>query len=611
MRSPRSRRRTGSTLTAITAVASMAWLLPVGCGSDDTPAGTDASSTPDARVDAPPAQDGGKDAAKDAGATDAGHDAAIDSPIDAPADAAIDSPIDAKPDAPADAAADADAAPLPCTDVDGDGYGAGGGCLGPDCDDTNPFVNPGRQELADDGLDNDCAGGNLTAAAGPGVYVNNALGGGCSDSAFGHGSKTTPYCSIELATIEAQSAGGNRNIFVAKGTYPHIVGFAANMNLYGGYDAAAWTYDPIANETIIGDSDYLDSLDSTTCRNGPGCSAQCVCVDYDGWVSINSAAASVFQGFTIRGGKRNGPLFGLTINSSAQVTVAYSKITAGQGIQTVTVQIPGTATNVLLYKNVITGGTPTSSSAFGVNNLGVATLFGNRIGAGPGSPTSFATAVQNYKKMTLIANVINAGDDGANTPTSAGFYNNVLQGVPATAVVLNNAIFGGRGSDSSIGLLNAGVASIVDNVLGGRLSTPATWGQQPVTESDAFLVAFSATTKLHANTLFTPIYAGEPSPPNTAAKRHAMHDPQLAKFLETPAELNTCDWTGCQSTGGNVTVDPTFVAAPTDFHIPGTSACKGAGIDVSPYLPIGPGRVDIDGTLRPAGGWDIGIDEIP
>src|SRR5262245_46012936 len=39
-------------------------------------------------------------------------------------------------------AADAADAPLPCLDKDGDGYGVGAGCLGPDCDDENPLVNP-------------------------------------------------------------------------------------------------------------------------------------------------------------------------------------------------------------------------------------------------------------------------------------------------------------------------------------------------------------------------------------------------------------------------------------------------------------------------------------
>ena len=45
--------------------------------------------------------------------------------------------------------------PTECVDNDGDGYGTGEGCLGPDCDDSNADINPGETEICD-GLDNDC-----------------------------------------------------------------------------------------------------------------------------------------------------------------------------------------------------------------------------------------------------------------------------------------------------------------------------------------------------------------------------------------------------------------------------------------------------------------------
>ncbi len=49
-----------------------------------------------------------------------------------------------------------------CIDNDGDGYGVGAGCLGRDCDDSNPLINPGRLELCGNGLDDDCLGGDET-----------------------------------------------------------------------------------------------------------------------------------------------------------------------------------------------------------------------------------------------------------------------------------------------------------------------------------------------------------------------------------------------------------------------------------------------------------------
>ncbi len=45
-----------------------------------------------------------------------------------------------------------------CVDQDGDRYGDGEGCLGPDCDDTNPDINPRAQEVCGNGVDEDCDG---------------------------------------------------------------------------------------------------------------------------------------------------------------------------------------------------------------------------------------------------------------------------------------------------------------------------------------------------------------------------------------------------------------------------------------------------------------------
>lgn len=63
--------------------------------------------------------------------------------------------------------------PQSCSDADGDGYGVGGACKGPDCDDSNPAVYPGAKETCGNGIDEDCDGKDE-----PCEYCNDADGDG-------------------------------------------------------------------------------------------------------------------------------------------------------------------------------------------------------------------------------------------------------------------------------------------------------------------------------------------------------------------------------------------------------------------------------------------------
>ena len=93
-----------------------------------------------------PGNDGGM---SDSGAGGAPPDVAVDTtvvdtgvdrgPDRAPDTGTGDTKIDTnKPDVKTDAADGGDGGMVNCIDLDGDGYGVGTGCLGPDCDDTNP-----------------------------------------------------------------------------------------------------------------------------------------------------------------------------------------------------------------------------------------------------------------------------------------------------------------------------------------------------------------------------------------------------------------------------------------------------------------------------------------
>jgi hypothetical protein len=75
-----------------------------------------------------------------------------------------------------------------CEDADGDGFGEGAGCVGPDCDDADAAINPNAEEVCGDGDDNDCEGGdetcpeNCTDGDGDGYGVGaDCLGPDCND----------------------------------------------------------------------------------------------------------------------------------------------------------------------------------------------------------------------------------------------------------------------------------------------------------------------------------------------------------------------------------------------------------------------------------------------
>lgn len=69
-----------------------------------------------------------------------------------------------------------------CSDNDGDGYGVGTGCLGPDCDDTDVSINPAAGEVCD-GVDNNCDGEvDESGASGEITWYVDADGDGWGDT---------------------------------------------------------------------------------------------------------------------------------------------------------------------------------------------------------------------------------------------------------------------------------------------------------------------------------------------------------------------------------------------------------------------------------------------
>ena len=79
-------------------------------------------------------------------------------------------------------------------DMDGDGYSPADG----DCDDENPDVNPGEEEVPYDGLDNDCEGGDELDADGDGHDADWFGGTDCNDEDAGINPDATEVCGDEV-----------------------------------------------------------------------------------------------------------------------------------------------------------------------------------------------------------------------------------------------------------------------------------------------------------------------------------------------------------------------------------------------------------------------------
>ena len=268
-------------------------------------------------------------------------------------------------------------------------------------------------------------------------------------------------------------------------------------------------------------------------------------------------------------------------------------------MQNVVVRIQPTATDVWLLYDEITGGTPETSTVFAVNNLGSATLFGNVISMGPGATNSYGAAVQNYGEMRLSANVLNPGDQGANMGASYGLINLVANGTSkGTAYAVNNVIYAGRGKARSRGVFSGSPLTLVNNVIGDRTEIAVDWSKRPQNNAIPLDVGFASKTWLRNNVFSQMIYSDEPSPPNALANRHLfVHSAQSATYVDDIAIVNTCTWTGCQSTGGN---------------LPSGSALINAGTPTTTWITGGLGHLSVDEKLRPLGGaWDIGINEGP
>lgn len=442
---------------------------------------------------------------------------------------------------------------------------------GDDCDDADPLVHAGMVELADDGIDNDCSGGDLAAATASGVYVD--AGAAC---AAGAGTIAAPFCAIGPAITYAQTHALHQ-IFVTAGTYlagaDQSLTVPAGVSIRGGYDASftAHTGSPTALGELTG------TCSSSSCAR----------------VTVNVLGDTVLQDVAIRLALTSGfTNKGLVVTGSGTFVLADSEVAhhdPSAGSHAFTLVELGSGVTSWLLRNDIGGyaadGTGTS---YGINNAGTARLVGNVLYV---ASSSSRYTVNSTGALEASANVFN----GPTTGSGSGINRGVNCNVAPRCALYGNVIYPGSSGISYTVYTTNTPTYLFDNVIvaegniatGVRLDNPGSGSPEWV---------------LAGNDL----YAGKSSISRLATVSYVD--------LNTAAAVNGCSAQGCASSVGNLSASPAFVRPAEDprlgdWHLTATSPCLGAGVDPGALDLFGLYRLDLDGQPRPLGGFDCGADE--
>ena len=572
------------------------------------------------------------------------------------------------------------------TDQDGDGYPGTEAevCAGDrlpagtfpesdDCDDTDPLTHPGATELPDDGVDQDCVGGDFEASDDNGVFVDAATGLDTNP-----GTMAQPVLTITKGVLVSESAKADLNVYIAQGTYDEDV--VTSVSLFGGYESTGWTRDIDANTTTI---------------QG---------VAEDVVILVSDGSTLVLEGLTVYGVDGSATSIGLSIGSESDVLLVRNAIHAGQATGTSMavnatlsqviasdnefVAGPSATTNMVFnlalgslldYNNTLRTLASPGSEQFGYNIvLAFCEIHGSTLDLEDGNGfyginlTSGKLVVRDLE-MTLgqasaghsfgmlVASGV-AEIDGfhleSGTAAAGGTFG--IYGATTNLRLANSQLFPGEAtSDVSFGVYYSGgapngILHLANNVVvaGDATNESTAVRADPVSPVLLFntLIAGQAnmTTGVAINLtganfenavlIDNTIEIGQAVTQSHVIDLQGFSSQPLmvlqsnnlrgtspdcllnvgADCITTISGLNNCDWDGCKSAGDNQNSDPLFVdPASNDFHLQGASPLIDAGANPLPYLDPslenGLGDLlwyDFESDPRPDGsGWDIGADQ--
>lgn len=470
---------------------------------------------------------------------------------------------------------------------------------GNDCDDDTPLASPDQAELADDGLDNDCVGGDLTAADAAGVFVD-ATHASCSDN--GDGSKDTPFCSLQPAVTAAAAlpaVSGVHPVFVAAGTY---VGgtlgleITADIALFAGYDST-WSYSLSDMFSVLGEADTTPT--STTPTNtrvtmvGPN-------------ADLETAPVRVtLRGFTILAGvgsTTNTTMRAVSSTGKVSWTIADCDLQAGDAA-TWEVLMNARGGNGKLYRSKVRGGSSALvNTTRTVQSVGSLIVWNSEIdAASSGNSAGQRIAVGATGTLHMMSTRINAGTIGT-CGDSVGIWASG-QDVQDEVVLLNNYIANGSGTSSASALrMQRASGYVVNNAL--VCTSPIVHGEN---KGVYYLHDLAAPEDPHPvfdllnNAFFCPTNATIVHIATEAAFNFKRYQ------VATVEAMNTCTETDCPVIVGANRASTTIPSSP---RLQAMDECHSRGIDPVDYVSYGLANLDMDGAKRADGSWDCGPDEI-
>ena len=445
---------------------------------------------------------------------------------------------------------------------------------GPDCNDTDPSVGTGSSyyDWPDDGIDQDCVGGDVKVLSLANVVFVDKGAASCADG--GPGTAGAPKCTIGAAITSAPT-GATVAVAANASSYNEALDIQKDLAIIGGYTPNFVSHSRIASTTIgVLGAGPLTAAGAARIRVGDAAVAnvQAHLGNFNATMAspagqvlaIDHGAAAYLRELTLTVGG-NGNASATTVLGGAYLDAtdcAFYGSTAGNSGGGATVFL--SQAEATIARSRIFGGhvlMNKSASALSLVNASVAFVMSSLLVAPTITAPATSHAVSSASESKLHA------------------ANNTIVGVAGTEPIVR--LYDGENRVVS----NIFHATDV-NTRGIEVGDTTGNGAPLLLETNLFSLA------------------------GTQILR-SIHPPSSPVYVTTSADLNACAsvWDLCATSAGNIVAPATF-AETTNYTLALGSPAIDAGLDAATrFVTSGLHRRDLLGKFRPANAIDIGATE--